>query len=89
MIKDQFSYSVGVKSRMKVKQGQRQLQGKPPLGIDEQVYRLIYVTQFEVSDAQGTTFPSVSFGVLFLCSPAERKCLVSLSLILGEVYLEG
>lgn len=78
---------------MKVKQGQRQLQGNPPLGIDEQEYRLIYVTQFEVSDAQGTTFPSVSPCVFFLCyySPAERKCSVSeaLNLILGEAYLDG
>lgn len=65
LIKDQFPYSTRVESRMKVKQAQKQLQGKPPLGIDEQVNRLIYVSQFEVSDAQGTTFPSVSIGVFF------------------------
>lgn len=65
LIKDQFPFSTEVDLRLGMKLGQRQLQGKAPLAIDERVYRLIYVTQFEVCRRTGHTFLHVSLCGLF------------------------
>ncbi len=64
-MKDQFPDSTEVDVRMGMKLGQRQLQAKPPLAFDERVYRLVYVTQFEVCRRTGHTFLDVSLCGLF------------------------
>lgn len=59
-MKDQFPNSTEFDVRMGMKLGQRQLQAKPLLAIDERVYKLVYVTQFEVCRRIGRAFLDVS-----------------------------